>query len=69
MLAASALASVVALSQLLGAEGALMNLMPSPDPSGRISGVFGNTNYFGAYVASMITLAAAPSRLGLRQGV
>ncbi len=59
LLASAALASVSALAELLGVDGAFGNLMDAPDASGRISGIFANPNYLGAYLGSMTALAIA----------
>jgi O-antigen ligase len=59
LLAAAAVASVLALVQMLQSGAALGNLMGPMSASGRISGPFGDPNYFGAYLGAMAALAVA----------
>ena len=59
LLASAAVGSSFGLAQQLGAEGVFGNLVDAPGASGRISGVLGNPNYYGAYLGSMAVLAVA----------
>ena len=59
VLASAVFACVIAMTQLQGTEGPFANLMEPVGESGRISGVFGDPNMFGSYLAAMITLAVA----------
>lgn len=59
LLFSALLGSIVAISQIVGAEGFFGDLIKPTEVLGRITGTFVDPNYFGAYLAAMITLAVA----------
>ena len=58
-LLAAVAAAVLAIAQVVGAEGVFGDLVDPAGGSGRASGAFADPNYFGSYLAAMIVLAAA----------
>ena len=59
LLLSAGLGSVVALAQVVGAEGVFGNLIAPTEGAVRITGAFDDPNYFGSYLAAMVALAVA----------
>ncbi len=59
LLASAVIAGFLGLAQLTGMDASFSDLMEPPGESGRITSVFSNPNYYGAYLASMTVLAVA----------
>ncbi len=59
LLVSAVMAGLLGLAQLTGLDASFSDLMEPPGESGRISSVFSNPNYYGAYLASMTVLAVA----------
>ncbi len=58
-LLSAVLGSIVALSQVMGVEAIFGNLIDPGEVAARVIGAFDDPNYFGSYLAIMITLAVA----------